>query len=326
MKKIKILVTGCAGFIGYHLCMKLLENKNFFVIGLDNLNNYYDIQLKKNRLKNIKQKSNNFLFIKADICNEKKIKEIKKQHKFNYIIHLAAQAGVRYSIINPQSYIKSNLNGFFNILDLAKSQKIKHFIFASTSSVYGESKKFPIKETENTDKPISLYAATKKSNEVIAYSYSYLYKLPATGLRFFTAYGPYGRPDMSLFKFVNSILNNKKIVLFNYGKHERDFTYIDDIVLSINKLIKKPSKKKTPFEIFNIGSGQPKKLTTFLKLIEHFAGKKSIITYDKMQLGDIYKNHASTNKIKNYINYHPSTNINKGIKSFVIWYKNYFNK
>ena len=240
------------------------------------------------------------------------------------MINLAAQAGVRNSIINPREYLESNLIGFFNIIDLSKVYKIKHFIYASTSSVYGDSKKFPLKENLNTDKPLSFYAATKKSNEVIAYSYSNIYNLPTTGLRFFTVYGPQGRPDMSLFKFVDAITKNKRINLFNNGKHLRDFTFVDDVAKSIFKLINKKSKNKIPHQIFNVGSDNPVKLKEFVKVIENYLNKKAKINYLSLQKGDVYKTHASIEKLKKMIKYSPKTSINQGIKQFVEWYFSYY--
>ncbi len=319
-----ILITGSAGFIGFHLANKLLKYKNN-VVGLDNLNNYYDINLKKNRIKNLK-KNKKFIFHKVDICNLKKIDAIIKKNKVNYIIHLAAQAGVRYSIDNPKVYFKSNLEGFFNILELSKINKIKHLIFASTSSVYGDTKQFPLNENSNTDYPLSFYAASKKSNEVMAHSYSYIYKLRCTGVRFFTVYGPYGRPDMALFKFTKNMINNKSIELFNNGIHERDFTYIDDIVDGIYSLIKLKSKQSKLYEIFNIGNGSPKKLLDYIKHIEKNLKLSAKIKKLPLQKGDIIKTHSDVNKLKKYTGYNPKTNIEVGITKFIEWYKDYYNK
>ena len=263
-----ILVTGSAGFIGFHLCKKLLSNSKNSIIGIDNLNKYYDVNLKKDRIK-ILNKYKNFSFKKIDLKNLIELKKIFEKYKINYVVHLAAQAGVRHSIKKPRLYFKNNLEAFFNILDLSKDFKVKHFIFASTSSVYGENTKFPLKESYDTNKPISFYAASKKSNEVMAHSYSYIYNLPCTGLRFFTVYGPYGRPDMALFKFTKSIIENKNVELFNNGNHLRDFTYVGDIVDGIFSLIKKPFKSRIPFKIFNIGNGKSKKLLEYLKEIEN---------------------------------------------------------
>ena len=317
-----ILITGAAGFIGYHLSKKIL-NKNTEVIGIDNINNYYDINLKKNRIKELK-KNKKFQFYKIDICEYKKLNDIVKKNKIKYIIHLAAQAGVRYSIKDPRTYFKSNLEGFFNVLEISRHNNIKHLIYASTSSVYGDSKKFPLSETNRTDKPLSFYAATKKSNEVMAHSYSYIYKLPCTGVRFFTVYGPFGRPDMALFKFTKNILNNQPIELYNKGNHFRDFTYIDDIVDGIYSLIKKQSKKSIPYEIFNIGNGTPKKLLDYLKHIEKNLNKISKTKKLPLQVGDVVKTHSNINKLKKYTGYKPKTNIKNGISRFIEWYKDYY--
>ena len=320
----KILITGCAGFIGFHLAKKLLSNNKFRVYGIDNLNTYYDVRLKQDRLKILK-KYINFNFKKLDISNFAKLSKNFKENKYDYVINLAAQAGVRYSITNPDTYFENNISGFYNILEVSKNIKIKHLIFASTSSVYGDQSKWPLKENFNTDKPLSFYAATKKINEVMAYSYSNIYKLPCTGLRFFTVYGPYGRPDMALFKFVKNINSAKRIKLYNNGNHYRDFTYVDDIVESIIRLIKKPPKEKIPYEIFNIGGSKPHHLKkTFLRYIEKILSKKAMINNLPMQMGDIFKTHADTKKLQNKINYKPKTNLKNGINNFIMWYKMYF--
>ena len=237
---------------------------------------------------------------------------------------MAAQAGVRYSIKNPKSYFKNNLEVFFNILEVSRLYKINHLMFASTSSVYGESLNYPSKENSNTDKPLSFYAATKKSNEILAYTYSNIYKLPCTGLRFFTVYGPYGRPDMALYKFTKNILENKKIELFNNGNHERDFTYIDDVINAIFSIINKPKKNKIPFNIFNIGNGNSKKLKDYVKCIELNLGLKAKIKKLPLQKGDIKKTHSDITKLNLYAGYNPKTSINLGIKKFIDWYKEYY--
>ena len=319
MKKKKILITGSAGFIGFHLCKDLIRNKNLSLIGIDNVNNYYDVKLKKERINILKNLGNNFKFIKIDL-NSVKIKHLFFKEKFDVVIHLAAQAGVRYSISNPEAYVVNNLNGFFNIINQSSKHKIKHFIFASTSSVYGDNSKFPLKEYYNTDKPLTFYAATKKSNEVMAYSYSNIHKLPATGLRFFTVYGPYGRPDMALYKFANSILKNKFLTMFNYGKHKRDFTYIDDVCDAIKKIISKPSKEKIPFQIFNVASSSPENLKIFLNLIEKRLNKKAKIKYLPLQLGDIYQTFGDTTKIKKVINFKIKTSLENGINKYINWF------
>tara|TARA_B100000575_G_scaffold280587_1_gene270261 strand:+ start:142 stop:1104 length:963 start_codon:yes stop_codon:yes gene_type:complete len=318
-----ILITGSAGFIGYHLAKKILNN-NKSVFGIDNIDNYYDINLKKNRIKDLK-KYKKFFFYKIDLCQYEKLNNLVKNKKIKIIIHLAAQAGVRYSLKNPRIYFKSNLEGFFNILEVSRYNKIKHLIYASTSSVYGNSKKFPSSENDNTDQPLSFYAATKKSNEVMAHSYSHIYNLPSTGVRFFTVYGPMGRPDMALFKFTKNITNNRSIELFNKGNHFRDFTYIDDIIDGVYSLIYKQSKKKIPYEIYNIGNGNPKKLLEYLKYIENYLNKAPKIKKKSLQVGDIVKTHSNIKKIKIYAGYKPKTNINVGIKKFIEWYKEYYN-
>ena len=323
--KKNILVTGCAGFIGFHLSLALLKNKKFCVHGIDNLNNYYDQKLKKDRLKILK-KNKEFNFYKIDIENEKKIFSNFKKKQYHYVIHLAAQAGVRHSITAPKPYLQTNILGFFNIINASRIFKVTHFLYASTSSVYGDSKDFPLKENFDTSKPNSFYAATKKSNEIIAYSYSHIYNLKTTGLRFFTVYGPYGRPDMALFKFTKGITENKKIDLFNSGRHVRDFTYIDDVVDSIIKLINPKIKNSNNYEIFNIGSGNPQRLMVFLKAIEKSLNKKPKILFKKFQMGDVYKTHASVAKLRNRIDFKPKFTITRGIEEFVNWYKKYFSK
>ncbi len=315
-----ILITGCAGFIGFHLAEKLLK-KNQIIHGYDNLNNYYDIKLKEDRLKILKKYSN-FKFKQIDISNYKRIYQDFKKNNYRFVINLAAQAGVRYSVENPRAYFDNNLLGFFNILEVSRTFKIKHLLYASTSSVYGENNKFPLKENYETSNPLTFYAATKKSNEVMAYSYSNIYKLPSTGLRFFTVYGPYGRPDMALFKFVESILNKKNLNLFNRGNHERDFTYVDDVVNAIDKLIKLPPKKNIPHDIFNIASSKPIKLKKYLNIIENNLNYKAKIKLKEMQIGDIKKTHGSIDKIFKKINFKPNTKIQNGISKFINWYKN----
>ena len=317
----KILVTGCAGFIGFHLTQDLLEKSNYEIVGIDNLNSYYDVKLKKLRLQVLKNYKSNFKFKKIDLNNNKSLEKLFKSCKFDYVVHLAAQAGVRYSITNPDAYIDSNISGFFNIINFSKQFKIKHFIFASTSSVYGVAKNFPVNEESNSDKPLTLYAATKKTNEVIAHSFANIYKLPSTALRFFTVYGPFGRPDMAFFKFADSISKNKRIDLYNNGKHYRDFTYVKDITASIIKLIKKQPNKNIPFSIFNIGNGESIYLKDAIKIIEKKLGKKALIKNLPLQKGDVIKSHSDINKLKKFINYKPKTNIKKGLDKFIEWYK-----
>ncbi len=319
-----ILITGCAGFIGFHLVKKFSNKKNINIVGLDNLNNYYDTKLKLDRLKIIK-KLNNFKFIKTDITNYKKLETIFKKNNFDIVYHLAAQAGVRYSFENPKVYIETNINGFFNIIEISRLYNIKKFFFASSSSVYGESKKFPLKESFNTDNTTSLYGSTKKSNEVLATTYSSLYKMHCIGLRFFTVYGPYGRPDMSLYKFTEAIIRRKKLYLYNYGNHIRDFTYVDDVTESIYRLSKKKNKIKNNFiEIYNIGSNNPKTLINYVNMIEKLLSKNARIVKVPFQKGDILKTHASINLLHKRINYKPSTNMLIGIKSYIDWFKSYY--
>tara|TARA_Y100000590_G_scaffold445628_1_gene578043 strand:- start:2017 stop:2988 length:972 start_codon:yes stop_codon:yes gene_type:complete len=321
----KILITGCAGFIGFHLSLYLLENTKNKIFGIDNLNNYYDVNLKKERLKILKNNLN-FKFSKIDLKNKKSIFKDFKKNKYDIVVNLAAQAGVRFSIKNPQTYFDSNLVGFFNLIEASNFIKIKHFVFASTSSVYGDSKKFPLKETLSTDKPLSFYAATKKCNEVIAYSYSNIFKLKCTGLRFFTVYGPYGRPDMALFKFTKSILENKKLELYNSGNHYRDFTYIDDVVRYIFHIMFIYPKKPVPYKIYNIASGKPKKLKVFLQNIEKNLAQKSKIIKRKFQIGDVYKTHADISSIVSKTNKMYKTKLIDGIEKFINWYKVFYKK
>ncbi len=320
----KILITGCCGFIGFHLTNCLLKNKKYKIFGIDNLNNYYDLQLKKDRLKSI-SKNKSFLFLKVDIRNFKKVSAIFKKYKFDVVIHLAAQAGVRHSVEYPRTYLENNIGAFFNILDESRINKIKHLIFASTSSVYGKTQKFPLKEEYNTSNPLSFYAATKKSNEVMAYSYSNIYKLPCTALRFFTVYGEMGRPDMAIYEFSNKISNNKPIKLFNKGNHHRDFTYIEDVVTYISKLISKQSRDIIPFQVFNVGNGKTRSLMEFINIIENIFKKRSKFKLLPMQKGDTIKTHASIKKIIDKTHYKPKTRIEKGIKNYLNWFKSYYN-
>ncbi len=328
----KILITGVAGFIGYHLA-KTLINADYDVVGIDNLNSYYDLDLKRARLvdlKNIK-----FSFYKVDICNQKKLKNIFSKNSFDVIIHLAAQAGVRYSIENPQEYIQSNINGFFNILELSRNNNIKHLIFASSSSIYGQNENSSFEESQITDFPKNLYAASKKSNELIAYSYSSLFKLPCTGLRFFTVYGPWGRPDMAYFKFVKNIYDGKPIEIFGQGKMYRDFTYIDDIVDGILKVLNngppicsdrnKKILNKTPWEIYNLGNNKSVSLEKFVNIIEVLTEKKATKTYLDLQLGDMKSTLANISKAQKKLNFNPQTSIEVGLFKFIEWYKNFYN-
>ena len=318
----KIIVTGSAGFIGFSLSKKLLERGDN-IIGIDNHNDYYDPKIKEARLSRLEEYPN-YHHTRFDISNKKDLGELFKSYKPIKVVNLAAQAGVRYSIENPNAYIKSNIVGFGNILENCRQYKIQHLVYASTSSVYGANTKMPFSEQDSVNHPLSVYAATKKSNELMAHTYSYLFKLPTTGLRFFTVYGPYGRPDMALFKFTKLISESKKIPLFNKGDHVRDFTYIDDIVEGIVLLIKKPPRKKIPFEIYNLGSGNPKSLKFFLKNIEKNLNKKAALNLKAMQVGDVHKTHADIKKINKAYSYQPKFDIPTGVKNFVNWYKKYF--
>ena len=331
----KILVTGSSGFIGFHLSKLLLEDGNK-VHGIDCMNSYYDVKLKKARL-NILNKYKNFSFTKTNIENEKKLKNIFRKFKPKIVIHLAAQAGVRYSIDKPRVYLDSNINGTFNVIEASHKNKVKHLIMASSSSVYGANKSVPFKEVDKTETQLSIYAATKKANESMAHSYSNIWKIPITMLRFFTVYGPWGRPDMALFKFTKGILKNKKIDIYNYGKMYRDFTYIDDIVNGIKLLINKApninQKNKykndslsqvAPFRILNIGNTKKVYLLNFIKQIELVLKKKAIRNYMPLQKGDVKQTVSNTKLLKQITGYNPKTNYKIGIKNFITWYKEYY--
>ena len=322
MKK-KVLITGCAGFIGFHLCKRLLS-KNFCVIGIDNLNSYYDISLKKDRLSELKKYSKDrnkiFNFLKTDIRNRKKITNLFKKNRFEKVFHLAAQPGVRFSFKKPYNYIDTNLVGFFNILENCKISNTK-LIFASSSSVYGLEKKIPYNESKSKTTPIQLYAATKLSNEILASTYSRIFNLKIIGLRFFTVYGPWGRPDMALFKFMKSIFNNQPIYLYDKGNHYRDFTYIDDIVKGI---LAASNYNKKNYEIFNLGRGKPIKTINFVKELSKHFDKKIKIYYIAKQKGDMDKTYASTLKAKKLLNFSCSVELHKGVLNFYKWYKKYY--
>tara|TARA_B100001093_G_scaffold247856_1_gene237319 strand:+ start:2573 stop:3583 length:1011 start_codon:yes stop_codon:yes gene_type:complete len=331
----KILITGSAGFIGFHLSKFLLDTKNT-VIGIDSISNYYDVKLKNSRL-NILKKNKNFYFYKMRLESAKELKKIIKLNKPEIVIHLAAQAGVRYSIENPKSYIDSNIIGTFNLLDILKSENIKHLLMASTSSIYGSNTKFPFSEIQKTDNQLSIYAATKKSTENLAHSYSYTFGIPITMLRFFTVYGPWGRPDMALFKFTKNIIQERPIDVFNHGMMIRDFTYVDDIVKSITLLINKaPNKnskkiikndsmsKDANYRVVNIGNSKKIKLIDFIKSIENNIKKKAVINLMDMQLGDVPKTHSDTKLLYNLTGFSPSTSIDIGIDEFIKWYKRYY--
>ena len=335
----KVIVTGCAGFIGFHTCKKLIQ-EGYSVLGLDNINDYYDKNLKLNRLDNLKnllnKKTNRWQFVKCDIENEYLIKTNFNSFNPDIVINLAAQAGVRYSIKNPKSYIKSNLVGFANILEACRDINVKNLLYASSSSVYGGNLKTPFKETDITNYPISLYAATKSSNELMAQSYSHLYKIPCTGLRFFTVYGPWGRPDMAPMIFANAILNKKPIKLFNYGNMKRDFTFIDDIVEAIFLCCKKPAKSITstnneysigqsaPHLIFNVGNNKPTNLIDFVETIEDILNIKAIKEYRPIEKGDVKETFADIDSLKNWISFSPNTSLEKGMRIFLNWYLDYY--
>ena len=321
----KVLITGGAGFIGFHLSKKLLEN-GYQVIAIDNLNDYYDIRLKEERL-NILKNHDNFSFIKLDISEKEKMVDLFKKNQFNIVINLAAQAGVRYSITHPESYITSNIIGFYNILECCRNYPVEHLLFASSSSVYGKNEKVPYATTDKTDYPVSLYAATKKSDELMAYAYSNLYDIKATGLRFFTVYGPYGRPDMAYFSFTKNIFENKEIKIFNNGDMYRDFTYIDDIVEGIYRLLNKTPKKDqygVPFKVYNIGNNKPVKISEFVSILEKEIGKTAIKKYLPMQPGDVYQTYADIEDLKEETGFTPTTLIEEGLHNFINWYKNFY--
>ena len=320
-----ILVTGAAGFVGYHLCRYLAE-KNYSVIGMDNVNDYYDVDLKYARLKEL-EKYPNFTFRKGDLSDKEFVDGLFDEYSPKIVINLAAQAGVRYSIDHPEDYVKSNLIGFFNILEGCRYNKVSHLIFASSSSVYGNRNKIPFSEDDMTDSPVSFYAATKKSNELMAYSYSCLYGIPMTGLRFFTVYGPLGRPDMAYFKFTNSIRENKPINVYNDGNMKRDFTYIDDIVIPIEKMIPSPPKPNDDgvrFKVYNIGRGKAENLMDMIGYIEKYYGKKAIVNKMPMQPGDVYQTYSDTSELLKDFNYSPSVSLEEGIARFISWYKDYY--
>ena len=336
-----ILVTGAAGFIGAALSKKLLENGNN-VIGIDNLNKYYDLKLKKDRLRDLKLLSNKikgeWIFKKIDLVDRKRIFRLFKKYQPNIVINLAAQAGVRYSLLNPNSYIQSNILGFSNVIEASVEIKVENFIYASSSSVYGLNQKIPFDEDHKVDHPVSLYAATKRSNELIAHSFSNIYALPATGLRFFTVYGPWGRPDMAPMIFTKAIMEGQSIDVFNYGEMLRDFTYIDDVVNCIYLCCDKPATKNNDFDllnpkssssfaphrIFNIGNSNPIELKRFIQLLEDEIGKKALKKYMPMQKGDVISTSAYMENIKDWVGFEPKINIKKGIENFVAWYKKYY--
>ncbi|MDH0363109.1 NAD-dependent epimerase [Comamonas aquatica] len=315
----KYLITGAAGFIGMHTAKRLLEAGEQ-VVGIDNLNDYYDPALKHYRLSQLSS-YRNFRFIKMDIADRAAMATLFAQEKFTHVIHLAAQAGVRYSIENPFAYIDSNLIGTMCVLEGCRHHPVEHLVYASSSSVYGMNAKVPFSETDQVDHPVSLYAATKKSNELMAYSYAKLYKIPATGLRFFTVYGPAGRPDMAPWLFTEAILKDQPIKVFNHGKMQRDFTYIDDIVEGVVGILQQPSKEEIPYNIFNIGNNQPIELERFIKAIESACGKEARKIMLSMQAGDVERTFADTGRLEKIIGYKPRMEIEEGVKRFCDWYK-----
>ena len=316
----RVLITGAAGFIGYAVSKQLLERGDM-VIGVDNLNNYYDKNLKISRL-NILKNFKNFEFTELDILDSNLLNNIFDQLKPKNVIHLAAQPGVRYSILNPKIVTQININGFLNVIECSKNHNINHFIYASSSSVYGKNSKLPYAEEDRVDNPISLYAATKKSNELFAHTYSHLFNLRTTGIRFFTVYGPFGRPDMAAISFINKIINNEKIDIYNKGDMKRDFTYIDDIADGTIKILDKKTNQKN-FDIFNLGNSRSINLIDFIKTIEKHLGKKAVLNYLPLQSGDVKNTHSDISKARNLLNYSPKIDIEEGIEKLVEWYKSY---
>ncbi len=312
-----ILVTGAAGFIGYHVSKELIA-QGHTIVGIDCVNEYYDVTLKQHRLENLK-KDKNFIFEKIDLCEYGKLTEVFQKYTPSKVCHLAAQAGVRYSITHPFVYQKSNMEGFLNILELSKNQKVENFVYASSSSVYGANTKLPFSETDPVDTPISLYAATKRSNELIAHTYSHLFGLPCSGLRFFTVYGPWGRPDMALFIFTKAIFEGKPIQIYNQGNMQRNFTYIDDIVNGVLRVLNTPKK----YEIYNIGNNKAEKLMDFINEIEKNTGKTALKEFLPMQPGDVVATVADIGKISK-LGYEPKTDIQQGIRNFISWYREYY--
>lgn len=331
-----VLITGVAGFIGFHLAQKAVS-LGYSVTGIDNLNDYYDVSLKHARL-DILKKLQNFSFHQIDMADAKAINALFSKNQFACVVNLAAQAGVRYSLINPHAYLESNLHGFLNILEACRHNKVGHLIYASSSSVYGANKKMPFSVHDNVDHPISLYAASKKANELMAHTYSALYDLPTTGLRFFTVYGPFGRPDMALFLFTKAILEGKPIDVYNHGKMRRDFTYVDDIVEAIGRLIPKipepdqawngltpdPSSSFAPYRVYNIGNNKPVELLKFIEVIEQKIGKKAIKTLLPIQDGDVPETYADVEDLMREVDFKPSTPIEVGVGRFVDWYLKYY--
>ena len=337
-----ILVTGCAGFIGSYLVKRLLGNPDYSVIGLDNMNDYYDPSLKEERLRNINTINRNFSFVRGDISDRKFVENIFETHKPDVVVNLAAQAGVRYSISNPDTYINSNIIGFYNILEACRYHPVEHLVYASSSSVYGGNKKVPFSTDDKVDNPVSLYAATKKSNELLAHAYSKLYNIPTAGLRFFTVYGPMGRPDMAYFGFTNKLIKGETIEIFNYGNCKRDFTYVDDIVEGIIRVMNKAPEKKTgedglplpPYKIYNIGNNNPANLLDFVQILSEELVRAKVLpeNYDfeahkklvPMQPGDVPVTYADISDLERDFGYKPKTSLREGLRKFAEWYYEYF--
>ena len=326
-----ILVTGAAGFIGFHLSKRLLESGKT-VVGYDNVNDYYDTSLKYARLE-ILEKYENFTFIKGDLADKQAVDGLFETYKPEIVVNLAAQAGVRYSITNPEAYISSNLVGFFNILEACRNNPVKHLVYASSSSVYGTNKKIPYSTDDKVDNPVSLYAATKKSNELMAHAYSKLYKIPATGLRFFTVYGPFGRPDMAYFGFTNKLVKGEKIQIFNFGDMKRDFTYIDDIVTGVVNVMNKPPVENEDgalYKVYNIGNNKPENLLYFVETLERCLMKESIIDKEAekellpMQPGDVYQTYADVDDLIKDFDFKPNTSLEEGLSKFAKWYREFY--
>lgn len=321
----KVLITGAAGFIGFHLSKRLL-GLGATVVGFDNVNDYYDVGLKESRLEILRQYEK-FTFIKGDLADEAAVSALFDTYQPDIVVNLAAQAGVRYSIDHPRSYIDSNIIGFFNILEACRHHEVEHLLFASSSSVYGNQQKTPFSTTDNVDHPISLYAATKKSDELMAYTYSHLYGIPATGLRFFTVYGPFGRPDMAYFKFTNKIRRGEAIQIYNNGDMYRDFTYVDDIVTGIEHMLCNPPKANElgdRYKVYNIGNNKPEKLMHFIEVLEHAIGKTAKKEFLPMQPGDVYQTYADVSELERDFDFKPATTIEEGLGKFAEWYKDYY--
>ncbi len=334
----RLLVTGSAGFIGYHLAKHRLERGDT-VIGIDNLNDYYDVRLKNARLQQLK-KYPNFSFYHGDICDQRLLNEIFTQHQVQRVVNLAAQAGVRYSLENPQAYVQSNVVGFTHLIEACRHHHIEHLVYASTSSVYGANSAKPSKESDATNHPLAIYAATKKANELIAHSYSHLYQLPTTGLRFFTVYGPWGRPDMAFFSFTHDILAGVPIKVYNHGHMQRDFTYIDDIVMGISLAIDSPAAEhpewssdapdaassSDPYRVYNIGCGRPVNLLDYIHAIERATGKEAIKEFLPMQKGDVLSTHADTSRLQQQLGFVAKTSVKEGVARFVEWYLDFYDR